>query len=119
MEKDKIKPEAHGSDDISVPQSLRLLRMIESLGLKPDTIDGLRRAILVEDTQVEDSRPGAQSKPAPQFAADEITGTITVPITPAPEQRPTRGAVLAEHTNPNQPLPTMEAPWADGNPLRA
>src|SRR6185436_13509120 len=109
MEKDKIKPDAQGSDSISLPQSMRLLRMIESLGLKPDTVDGLRRVILVEDTQVQDSRPGAQVKPVPQFAAEDLTGSIIVPITPVPEPRPTRGAVLADHTNPIQPLPTMEA----------
>ncbi|HYX40021.1 MAG TPA: hypothetical protein VE954_43550 [Oligoflexus sp.] len=111
MEKDKIQsvaPTVQSSDEFSLPQSARLLRMIEKLGLKPDTIEGLRRSILVDDTQAKDSRPGAHGKPAPQFATDEVTGTISVPIAVQPEPRPTRGAVLADHTHSTQPLPTME-----------
>lgn len=112
MEKDKLPAQSNDSqalDKRSAPQNLRLLRMIESLGLKPDTIEGLRRSLMDEDTQGKDVRPGALGKPAMQFAQDEVTGSITVPIAALQEQRPTRGAIAAEHTNPNQPLPPMEA----------
>ncbi len=119
MEKDKNKPTIHdlqALDDFALPQSLRLLRMIEKLGLKPDTIEGLRRSILVEDTPKERSAPnkhdgrlGAKGPEGPQFGIDEITGSISVPVNPFQERRPTRGASLAEHTNPAAAPATVEA----------
>ncbi len=117
MDKEKSKQssdETWVGDDLNQPQSMRLLRMIEKLGLKADTVAGLRRSILNEDSpkalpEALEHRPGAVRSTAPQFGGEENTGSLSIPVARLQDPRSTQGAMLADFTNPDQPLPTMDA----------